>query len=143
MKTPILNRSLILAVVVTVCTQSGNPTFAQNNPRSGFRVIKISEFVAKNQIKVFSPKALAVQLFGDQEEQEGRRSEDISVIYSTRETSTIVHTVVGLADDSVGALRQRIELRRISNKWQIVWVGQQFKCQSGRGHQDWSGILCS
>jgi len=74
--------------------------------------------------------------------QEGRKSEDISVAYPTRETSTIVHTVVGLADDSVAALRQRIELRRTSNKWDIVWVGRQSKCQPGRGHQDWSAKSC-
>ncbi len=84
-----------------------------------------------------------MQLFSNEEEQEGRKSEDILVTYPTRERSAIVQTVVGLADDSVGGIRHRIELRRTSNKWEIVWVGRQYKCQPGRGHQDWSGTLCS
>lgn len=77
------------------------------------------------------------------EEEEGRSSEDISITYSPGETALIVYTRIGVADDSVNSIRHRIELKRNQNKWEIVWVGRQFKCQSGRGHQDWSGILCS
>ncbi len=34
-------------------------------------------------------------------------------------------------------------LKRNQNKWEIVWVGEQYKCQPNRGHQDWSGSVCS
>ena len=136
-----LKLSLISAAMI--CTQLQGAASAQSNPRSAFQVIKVQEFISSNRIKVTIPKAVAVQLFSNLEEQEGRKSEDISVAYPTRETAVIVHSIVGLADDSVGGIRNRIELRRNQNKWEIVWVGRQYKCQLGRGHQDWSSSLCS
>jgi hypothetical protein len=136
-----LKLSLISAAII--CTQLHGAVFAQSNPRSGFQVIKVQEFISSNRIRITIPKAVAVQLFSNLEEQEGRKSEDISVAYPTQNTSVIVHTTVGLADDSVSAIRNRIELRRNQNKWKIVWVGRQYKCQPNRGHQDWSGSLCS
>ncbi len=141
MKTSMLKLSLILATLIS--TQLLGAASAQSNPRSGFGTIKVQEFISSNRIKVTIPKAVAVQLFSNLEEQEGRKSEDISVAYPTRETAVIVHSIVGLADDSVGGIRNRIELRRNQNKWEIVWVGRQYKCQLGRGHQDWSSSLCS
>jgi hypothetical protein len=141
MKTSMLKLSLILATLIS--TQLLGAASFQSNPRSGFGTIKVQEFISSNRIKVTIPKAVAVQLFNNLEEQEGRKSEDISVAYPTRETAVIVHSIVGLADDSVGGIRNRIELRRNQNKWEIVWVGRQYKCQSGRGHQDWSSSLCS
>ena len=141
MKTSILKLSLISAVMIY--TQLHSAASAQSNPRSGFQVIKVQEFISSNKIKVTMPKAVAVQLFSNLEEQEGRKSEDISVAYPTRNTSTIVHTIVGVADDSVGGIRNRIELRRSQNKWEIVWVGRQYKCQPNRGHQNCSSSLCS
>jgi hypothetical protein len=141
MKTSVLKLSLILAAIV--CTQIQSVAFAQSNPRSGYQTIKVQEFLSSKRIKVTIPKAIAVQLFSSLEEEEGRKSEDISIAYPTRDTSVIVHTIVGLADDSVGGIRNRIEMRRSQNKWQIVWVGRQQKCQPGRGHQNWSSVLCS
>ncbi|MEG4148795.1 hypothetical protein [Microcoleus sp. Pol12B5] len=57
-------------------------------------------------------------------------------------TAVIVQTVVGLADDSVVGMRNRIELRLRQNKWEIVWIGRQSKCQPNRGHQDWASGRC-
>ncbi|MBW4666427.1 MAG: peptidoglycan-binding protein [Cyanomargarita calcarea GSE-NOS-MK-12-04C] len=117
---------------------------ALSNPRFDFRIINVQEFIKNNRIKATNPKAVAAQLFSNLvEEEEGRRSEDILVTYPTRETALIVYTIIGVPDDSINSIRERIELKRNQNKWEIVWVGQQYKCQSGRGHQDWSGILCS
>lgn len=140
MKASIFMLLLILATIVYI--QLGNSVFTQNDPRSGFGAIKVQEFIFSNKIKDFTPKALAVQLFSNEEELEGRKSENISVAYLTRETAAIVHTVVGLADDSVGGIRHRIELKRTSNKWEIVWVGRQHSCYPGRGHQNWSSSPC-
>ncbi|MEM7578916.1 MAG: peptidoglycan-binding domain-containing protein [Cyanobacteria bacterium P01_A01_bin.80] len=120
-----------------------NAVLQENNPRFDFRVISVQEFISSNGIKDFNPKSIAVQLFNNSFDEEGRKSEDISVAYPTRETAVIVYTIIGLADDSVGGIRNRIELKRNQNKWEIVWVGEQYKCQLGRGHQDWSGSLCS
>ena len=120
-----------------------NAALQEDNPRFDFQVINVQEFISSNRIRVSTPKAVAVQLFRNSEEEEGRKSEDISVAHPTRETAVIVHTIVGLADDSVAGIRDRIELKRNQNKWEIVWVGRQYKCQPNRGHQNWSGSLCS
>ncbi|MEG4109876.1 hypothetical protein QUA04_27965 [Microcoleus sp. S13_C5] len=53
-----------------------------------------------------------------------------------------MHTVLGLADDSVAAMRHRIELRLRPNKWEIVGIGRQSKCQPNRGHQNWARGRC-
>ncbi len=120
---------------------------ALSNPRFDFLVINVQEFISSKRIKVTNPKAVAAQLFSNVEEEEGRFSEEISVTYPGgfvgAQTAIILYTILGVADDSVNSIRDRIELKRSQNKWEIIWVGRQFKCQSGRGHQDWSGILCS
>jgi WD40 repeat protein len=55
-------------------------------------------------------------------------------------------TQTKLADDSVAQRRYLVEFAPYgeanAQKWQIIWAGQQFKCQSGRGHQDWNTDLC-
>jgi len=120
-----------------------NAALQESNLRFNFRVIDVQEFISSNRIKISNPKSVAVQLFSNSLEEEGRKSEDISVAYPTTETAVIVYTIIGLADDSVAGIRNRIELKRNQNKWEIIWVGEQYKCQPNRGHQDWSGSLCS
>ncbi|MGB3637039.1 MAG: peptidoglycan-binding domain-containing protein, partial [Rivularia sp. (in: cyanobacteria)] len=115
----------------------------EDNPRSNFRVINVIEFISSNRIRNFNPKAVATQLFSSVEEGEGRRLEEISVTYPTTETAVILHTIVGLADDSVNGWRYRVELERNQNQWEIIWVGLQTKCHQNRGHQDWSDGVCS
>ena len=82
-------------------------------------------------------------MFSSVEEREGRRSEEISLTYPTGKTAVIVHTIVGLADDSVNGIRNRLELKRNQNKWEIIWVGMQTKCHQNRGHQNWADGVCS
>ena len=103
-----------------------NAAIEEGNPRSDFREIKVQDFISSKQIKDFNPKSVAVKLFSSVEEGEGRRSEDISVNYPTTETAVIVHTIVGLADDSVNGIRNRLELKRNQNRWEIIWVGEQY-----------------
>ncbi|MBE9035842.1 hypothetical protein [aff. Roholtiella sp. LEGE 12411] len=118
-------------------------TSKQSNPRDNFREINVQEFIDRNQIKATNPKAVAAQLFSRlQEEEEGRRSEDISVKYPTMETAFIVYTIKGLPDDSTDSSRDRIELKSNQNKWEIVWVGSQSKCRRGSGNRDWSSSIC-
>ena len=49
----------------------------------------------------------------------------------------------GLLDDSVAAFRDRFDIAAQDGQWAIVKAGRQFRCQPGRGHQDWSADLCS
>jgi hypothetical protein len=50
----------------------------------------------------------------------------------------------GLRDDSVSDIRYRFDIQRQANgQWEIKKAGQQYRCQPGRGQQDWAGTLCS
>ena len=49
----------------------------------------------------------------------------------------------GLLDDSVAAFRDRFDFAAQDGQWAMVKAGRQFRCQPGRGHQDWSADLCS
>ncbi len=49
----------------------------------------------------------------------------------------------GVLDDSVAGIRYRFDIERQDDStWEIQKAGQQFRCQLGRGHQDWSDQLC-
>lgn len=120
-----------------------NAALQEDNPRSNFRVLDIGEFISRNRIRDCNPKAVAIKLFNTPDEGEGNRSEEISVSYLAGGEAVIVHTNLGIADDSVNGMRYRIELQNNQNQWEIIWVGLQTKCQQNRGHQDWSDGLCS
>lgn len=142
MNKSIVTRSLLFLAVFT-CIQFPVAAFSQPAARSGYQAINAKQFAADNKITTFNPKDIAVKLFSSDRESEGRKSDGISIEYPTRDTAVILHTVVGLADDSVAGERHRIELRIRQNKWEIVWVGRQSKCQPNRGHQNWAAGLCN
>ncbi|MEO0841659.1 MAG: peptidoglycan-binding domain-containing protein [Cyanobacteria bacterium J06643_5] len=121
-----------------------NAALQEDNPRSNFRGLDIGDFISRNRIRDFDPKAVAIELFNTPDEGEGNRSEEISVAYFATVKAEIIHTILGLTDDSINGMRYRIELERNRrNEWEIIWVGLQTKCQYNRGHQDWSDRLCS
>ena len=141
MKQSIVKRSLFfLAIFASI--QIPIAAIGQPAARSNYQAINAKQFLADRKITLSNPKDIAVKLFILDGESEGRKSDQISVEYPTRDTAVIVQTVVGLADDSVAAMRHRIELRLRQNKWEIVWIGRQSKCQPNRGHQDWASGLC-
>jgi hypothetical protein len=51
-------------------------------------------------------------------------------------------TAGGLLDDSVAGIRYRFDMQLQNGQWEIQRAGQQFRCQPGRGHQDWSDETC-
>ncbi len=136
-----LARSLFLLAVFT-CIQFPIVAFSQPASRSNYESINVKQFLAERKITVSNPKDIAAKLFSRDQESEGRKSDGISVEYPTRETAVIVQTVVGLADDSVAAMQHRIELVFRQNKWEILWIGRQSKCQPNRGHQNWASGRC-
>jgi hypothetical protein len=142
MNKSLVKKSLFFLAVFT-CIQFSIAAFSQPAARSGYQALNAKQFAADNKITTFNPKDIAVKLFSSDRESEGRKSDAISVEYPTRNTAVIVHTVVGLADDSVAAKRYRIELGIRQNKWEIIWVGRQSKCQPNRGHQNWAAGLCN
>ncbi|MEO1619662.1 MAG: hypothetical protein AAFU53_01375 [Cyanobacteria bacterium J06632_3] len=54
----------------------------------------------------------------------------------------ITITQSGILDDSVGSIRYRFDISRQDDQWTITRAGRQFRCQQGRGHQDFSTELC-
>ncbi|MEG4940085.1 hypothetical protein [Microcoleus sp. F4-D5] len=142
MNKSIVKRSLFFLALFT-CIQLPIAAIGQPAARSGYESINPKQFVADGKITVSNPKDIAAKLFSSEEESEGRKSDQISLEYPTRETAVIVHTVIGLADDSVAGMRHRIELRLRQNKWEIVWIGRQSKCQPNRGHQNWASGRCN
>ena len=60
-----------------------------------------------------------------------------------RNFSEVVATLDGLLDDSVRAERYTVELQRGPSKlWRVRAVDRAQRCQSGRGHQDFSPKPC-
>ncbi|MEG4861104.1 hypothetical protein QUB75_27595 [Microcoleus sp. K1-B6] len=141
MNQSIVKRSLFFLAVIA-CIQISIAAMRQPTARSNYEAINTKQFLAERKITVSNPKDIAVKLFSSDEESEGRKSDQILVEYPTRETAVIVHTVIGLADDSVGAMRHRIEFSIRPNKWEIVWIGRQSKCKPNRGHQNWASGRC-
>jgi hypothetical protein len=91
------------------------------------------------------PKEIALSAFGNIESEGGIR--DVKVDYPQPNQAVVTITQTGVADDSVGGIRYRVELRQnkevpTGRQWEIVWAGSQVKCHQGRGHQDWSMELC-
>ena len=136
-----LARSLFFLAMFP-CIQFPIVAVAQPASRSGYETINAKQFIADRKITVSNPKDIAAKLFSRDTESEGRKSDQISVEYPTRETAIIVKTIIGLADDSVAGMRYRIELKLTQNKWEIVWIGRQSQCQPNRGHQNWASGRC-
>ena len=121
-----MNKSISKLILTTVIgTTFTASTIAAPNPRAGYKVVNTKEFINNQQLKISTPNQIAVKLFGYTGEEEGRKAESVSVDYSNRDRAVILNTQEGLADDSVAAMRYRVEMQRIQGKWQIIWVGSQ------------------
>jgi hypothetical protein len=104
MNKSIVKRSLFfLAIFASI--QIPIAAMGQPAARSNYQAINAKQFLADRKITLSNPKDIAAKLFSSDRESEGRKSDQISVEYPTRETAVIVHTVIGLADDSVAAMR--------------------------------------
>ncbi|MEM9149897.1 MAG: hypothetical protein AAGB19_05530 [Cyanobacteria bacterium P01_F01_bin.3] len=72
---------------------------------------------------------------------------DVKVLYGPGVESPteamVTITEGGLLDDSVAGFRYRFDIVNQNGQWTITRAGRQFRCQPGRGHQDWSIELCS
>ncbi|MEG3839461.1 hypothetical protein [Microcoleus sp. herbarium14] len=141
MNKSIVKESLFFLAVFT-CIQLPIAAMGQPATRSNYESINVKQFLAERKLTVSNPKDIASKLFSSDRESEGRKSDGILVEYPTRETAVIMHTVVGLADDSMAGIRHRIELAFRQNKWEIVWIGRQSQCQPNRGHQNWAAGPC-
>lgn len=154
-----LSQLITLAAVSVLQVRSSVPPMAQVNPPSTsagdrtassdvppqYRSIDIMRFLEGNDISTIQPRAIAAQLLSRSTSLEGRQEEIVEIDYDTGDRDTVVveYTVIGLADTSVRSQRTRIELQWIGHSWTVRNIGQQYQCQPRRGHQNWSGELCS
>ena len=126
-------------------TAIANPTYQQKSDRrANYRAIDLKTIPA-DRLSDRDPKLAAIKAFGEREsaQPEGLISELIEIKYAGAGKSNASMVVDGLADDSVRAKRYWIEMQLTGEKWKIVWAGTQVKCQSDRGHSDWSSKPCS
>jgi hypothetical protein len=94
------------------------------------------------------PAAIALNAFGSMESEGGTRQ--VEVAYPQANQAVVIITQTGLADDSVAAIKYRVELSTFGRSilvtsprvWQMVWAGSQVKCRLGRGEQNWSTKNC-
>jgi hypothetical protein len=113
--------------------------------RENYKPISLTKIADAKAIAGNDPKAIALSAFGNVESEGGSR--DVTVDYPQPNQAIVTITQTGVADDSVGAIRYRVELQpeksaQTGKQWEIVWAGSQVKCHPGRGHQDWSTELC-
>ena len=124
---------------------------SQNAPvaeseRAKYKPIPLQEIKSANSLKGTDPKAIAIAHFGQTESEGGTR--EVTVEYPQQNLAVVTITQTGVADDSVGAIRHRVELvptspsAQTAKEWKLAWAGSQVKCHVGRGHQDWSTQNC-
>lgn len=68
---------------------------------------------------------------------------DAEVLEQGGGEAVVLLTAYGLRDDSVRDERLRLLYRDNGvGTWELVDAGRQFRCQPGRGHEDWGPTLC-
>lgn len=117
---------------------------SESQSTAEFREIDLQTFRERYNLTTITPQAVGMDLFerfagGG----EGRNSESLTIEYPSWDEAVVMVTIMGLADDSVNSQRFRIEFERNEPEWDMVSVGSQYRCQSGRGQQDWDSDLCS
>ncbi len=126
--------------VVCLCLGFTLPLVAQAMPRT-YAPVDIAPFRHESDP---NPLILAIRTFGKRETAfpEGLRSETLTVNYLSPDRAVVEMTIDGLADDSVAALRYRLEMRLRQNRWVLVAVGRQNRCRRTPTPRLWTGELC-
>ncbi len=118
--------------------------------RGRYSAIDLNQLSPDLSLTGSEPKALALAAFGTGEarEQEGAFQETVSVNTNNPQRVIVTITYTGLLDDSVHGIRYRVDFEPITSssgksQSQMVWAGQQYTCQPGRGATNWTRELCS
>ncbi len=109
------------------------------------RYNRLIEIAARGrQAWVKSPTQVVINLIGEMKEVKSRNIRMINKSAEGGDSVTAVITDNGLLDDSVNSERLRLELRRNSaGVWEVISGKRAWKCQQGRGHQDFSAVACN
>lgn len=140
-----LNLGLLL-LTLPACTPSNpvagpdaNPAVEALEGRSAYSEVPLPP---GDQGLGADPQQIALEAFGLAEPGEGNFSQTVEVLEQTSSQALLTLLQTGLPDDSVEAMRYRMEFEAQGPQWQLVWVGRQVRCRPGRGSQDWSTDLC-
>ena len=96
-----------------------------------------------NEVWATTPYLIVGKLFGPEYRTEGNSGFALEQTEISNEHVRIIVTQEGLLDDSVFGEKRIIEFRYKANGWTIDNIKLGFKCQSKRGHQNYSGEPCS
>ena len=133
--------------------QADRSSAETTNPKADYRPISIAEYwderpssgIVKPSAIGEDPVKIALSALGLTEIIESER-EEVELDYPSDNLATVTITQTNLADDSIAGIRYLINFAPYGDsddeKWQVVWAGQQFKCQPGRGDENWSPDLC-
>lgn len=127
--------------------QPPSETFASatKGARKDYKPISLSKIEDRTNFIGKKPKEIALLSFGSTDSE--KSSEKVAVEYPQANQAIVTITTTDVADDSVNGIRYRVELEKnqsakTGKHWEIVWAGSQYKCQPGRGHQDWQSEFC-
>ncbi|HAX87087.1 MAG TPA: hypothetical protein DCY91_12710 [Cyanobacteria bacterium UBA11370] len=129
----------------TSTTPAQTPPATLQAKREDYQSIALSDVGNADTLTGNDPQAIALSTFGNIESEGG--SQNVTVDYPQANQAIVTITQTGVADDSVGSIRYRVEFQQHSSpnggkQWKMIWAGSQVKCHPGRGHQDWSTELC-
>ncbi|MGB7440187.1 MAG: hypothetical protein WA919_03905 [Coleofasciculaceae cyanobacterium] len=118
---------------------------ATKGERKGYKPISLTKIEDRTTFIGKKPKEIALLSFGNTDSE--KSSEQVAVEYPKANQAIVTITTTDVADDSVNGIRYRVELEKnqsakTGKNWEIVWAGSQYKCQPGRGHQDWQAEFC-
>ncbi len=160
-----INKCIKNTVLLTLCsiftvagcsvsedTSTNNSSIADvataKKERENYDLVDLSKLPQGASLVGSDPKEITTAVFPppDEEPQEGNFNRDVTVYTVASTFTTVIVTETGLLDDSVNGIRHRADFESSganSKSWKMIWAGKQYKCQSGRGSQNWSSKLCS
>ena len=141
------SRAEIQPALVSQSLAQVKPAEATTDPRASYSPMSLEQFAQSGRsLTGEKPSAIVAQLFGVTEGLSPSGVEQLEIRYSQSGGAIALLTQTGRQDDSVNGVRYRVELESqpsaTGSQWQVTWIGQQFKCQPGRGQQDWLSDLC-
>ncbi|NIQ80319.1 MAG: hypothetical protein GTN93_19960 [Anaerolineae bacterium] len=90
---------------------------------------------------IHKPEAVGLRLAG-YPNPDGVRPDIVRVYWPRPDKAIVVVIATGLMDDSVEAMKVRVDLVQRGHLWEVEWAGGQWRCWPGRGGSIWGSRLC-
>ncbi len=133
---------LLITTIGQSIAQESDPKQPQESTpktpkKEDYAPVDVTPFQAISDI---DPKIVAFRTLGrfTTPQPEGLKSESISVSYASGK-AVVTHTITGVADDSIAAVKYRLEMSLVGGKWQLTWAGKQQKCRTDK---KWTKARC-